>query len=133
MNKLLLRVLGLSAFFILAATTVFATETVIKTGTDQPVTATLTFSASPLKSMTEIPFLVDFDNKDIHIQSAACSLTMPAMAMPDNHPKLTCTEHSCTGKAIFTMAGAWQSTFGLIMQDGSHTSIVFDIDMVQMK
>ena len=60
-------------------------------------------------------------------------LTMPAMAMPKNQPDLICTDNTCSGKAVFTMAGAWQATFGLIMKDGSHASITFDIDMVKMK
>lgn len=133
MNKLWIKISALSAAFLFFVTTVIAAETTLKTGPEQPIAATLTFAMSPLESMTEIPFTLEFDNKDIHIHSAACDLTMPAMEMPDNHPKLTCTDYSCTGKAVFTMAGAWQSTCGLIMQDGSHTSIVFDIDMVKMK
>ena len=83
--------------------------------------------------MTEIPFNLAIKDKQMHIESAACSLTMPAMKMPNNHPKLTCTNNNCSGKAVFTMARAWQSTFGLIFQDGSLSSIVFDIDMVKMK
>ena len=133
MNTLSYKMILLSIILILTACTVAANETIITTGNDQPVVATLTFAAAPLKSMTEIPFTLEFNNKDILVHSAVCDLTMPAMKMPDNHPKLTCTDHNCTGKAVFTMGGAWQSTCGLIMQDGSHTSIIFDIGMVKMK
>ncbi len=133
MMTLACRMVLLSIILILAAGTVAAKETIITTDNDQPVAATLTFAADPLKSMTEIPFTLEYNNKDILIHSAACALTMPAMEMPDNHPKLTCTDHNCTGKAVFTMGGVWQSTCGLILQDGSHTSIVFDIGMVKMK
>ena len=121
---------------LFSLTGALASETVLKTGKDQPLSATLSFSAAPLKSMTAIPFTMTLDNtnnKNPAIHSAACGLTMPAMAMPDNHPELSCTGNSCTGTAIFTMAGAWQATFGLILQDGTNTSISFDIELVKMK
>ena len=133
MNMLACRMILLSTILVLTAGTVAANETIITTDSDQPVAATLTFAAEPLKSMTEIPFTLACNNKNILIHSAVCELTMPAMKMPENHPKLTCTDHNCTGKAVFTMGGVWQSTCGLIMKDGSHTSIVFDIGMVKMK
>jgi len=125
-------VLFFAALFL--AGSLNAAETIVKTDANQEVAATLVFSTSPLRTMTEIPFSFTLDeNGDKTIESAACDLTMPAMPMPDNHPDLSCSETECTGKAIFTMAGKWQATFGLLMKDGSHTSIVFDIAMVKMK
>lgn len=127
--------LMIAAVTLLSPADTLAEETVLVTDQKQPIAGTLLFSAAPLKSMTKIPFrlnLADSENKH-SIHSAACKLTMPAMAMPDNQPALSCSGSSCTGTAIFTMAGAWQATFGLILKDGSHASIVFDIDMVKMK
>ena len=127
--------LMIAAVILISPTDTLADETVLRTDQKQPIEGTLLFSAAPMKSMTKTPFrlnLADTENKR-SIHSASCKLTMPAMAMPDNRPALSCSGSSCTGTAIFTMAGAWQATFGLIMQDGTHASIVFDIDMVKMK
>ena len=125
----------IAAVILISPTDTLAGETVLRTDQKQPIEGTLIFSTAPMKSMTKTPFrlnLADTENKR-SIHSASCKLTMPAMAMPDNQPALSCSGSSCTGTAIFTMAGAWQATFGLIMQDGTHASIVFDIDMVKMK
>ncbi len=134
MNLILKGATFLSIAILWSVTIVAAAETVFKTDKDQEIAATLTFATPSLKTMTEIPFNIslDADNKST-IQSAACELTMPAMPMPGNRPDLTCADNLCTGKAVFTMAGKWRATFGLIMQDGSHGSIVFDIPMVKMK
>ena len=111
-----------------------AAETVFKTDKTQKMAASLVFETVSLKTMTEIPFSITLDDQiNSSIQSAACDLTMPAMPMPENRPDLTCSGNLCSGKAVFTMAGKWQATFGLIMKDGSHSSIVFDIPMVKMK
>ena len=96
MNTLPYKITLLSIILTLTAGTVAANETIITTGNDQPVAATLTFAAEPLKSMTEIPFTLACNNKNILIHSAVCELTMPAMKMPENHTKLTCTDHNCT-------------------------------------
>lgn len=130
LNKLIF----LSTATLFLATSVLADETTIHADAKQEVGATLVFMMSPLKTMTAIPFTLTLDsNVKNNIDSAACDLTMPAMPMPDNHPDLICINNTCTGKAIFTMAGKWQATFGLLMKDGEHASIVFDIAMVEMK
>ncbi|PLY00620.1 MAG: hypothetical protein C0623_07095 [Desulfuromonas sp.] len=113
-----------------------AAERVYTTDEDQPVFAKLVFAADALKTMTEIPFRIEFGDDPGHrpiLHSAVCSLTMPAMPMPANHPNLKCSKSTCTGTAVFTMAGAWQATFGLIMENGANTSISIGIDMVEMK
>ena len=110
-----------------------ATETTLQTPTGQPLPATLHFSASPLKSMTEIPFRFELDDTALVISSAECDLTMPAMPMPENKPELECLANICSGTAVFTMAGPWRVTFDLFLKNDARTSIVFDIDMVEMK
>jgi len=134
--KTFLTVLTIFSVFCLAAPLAFADESRYQTDEDQPVYGELVFASSPLKTMTEIPFRVNFGNDPDNapvIHSAVCSLTMPAMPMPDNHPDLVCEGSSCTGTAVFTMAGAWRATFGLIMKNGDHTSVDFNIKMVNMK
>lgn len=134
MNYVLKTTMILCFIIFTSASVVTAGETAIKTDKNQEVAATLSFATAPLKTMTEIPFSLTLDDrKSVAIQSAACDLTMPAMPMPENRPDLSCTDNKCSGKAIFTMAGKWQATFGIIMKDGSHSSIVFDIPMVKMK
>ena len=127
-----LMVLCLVALLCIAALAA-AAETILHTEAGQPLAATLQLSATPLKSMTEIPFRFELEDAALVISSAACDLTMPAMPMPENRPSLECVANSCSGTAVFTMAGAWQVTFGLLLQNGTHASIVFDIDMVEMK
>lgn len=128
---------SLKLFYLVAllyiATPAMANETTLHTDASQPLAASLKLSAAPLKSMTEIPFRFVLGNTAIGIRTAACELTMPAMPMPENRPDLECVDNSCTGTAVFTMAGAWRATFGLLLRDGSHASIVFDINMVEMK
>lgn len=112
-----------------------ADETTLHTASDQTPEATLIFSTSPLVTMKEIPFrlVLETSSTSADIQSAGCSLTMPEMPMPDNNPDLDCRGRICTGKAVFTMAGRWRATFGLIMKDGHHATLAFDIAMVEIK
>ena len=134
MNKVFKTAAILCLAIPLTISVALAAQTVFKTDKDQKKAASLVFATASLKTMTEIPFTITLDEQsDATIQSAACDLTMPAMPMPENRPDLTCSGNRCNGKAVFTMAGKWQATFGLIMQDGSHSSIIFDIPMVKMK
>ena len=134
MNKVLKIAVTLCLAIALTISAALAAETVFKTDKNQKMAASLVFETASLKTMTEIPFTISLDDQsDATIQSAACDLTMPAMPMPENRPDLTCSGNHCSGKAVFTMAGKWQATFGLIMKNGTHSSIVFDIPMVKMK
>lgn len=137
MKRLIRRIiLSTVTALLLTSTAGLAGELVLTSKTDQPIKGQLTFTSSPLVTMRELPFTLTVasssgNQADIH--TAVCDLSMPAMAMPENRPGLDCSGSVCTGKAVFTMAGVWQATFGLIMKDGTHASIVFDIAKVQMK
>ncbi len=134
MRKFITSTVFLCTAVLSSTTLVAAAQTVFNTDENQEIAATLIFEAAPLRTMTEVPFQVTLEGiNNARIQSAACDLTMPAMPMPENRPDLSCSGNSCTGKAVFTMAGKWQATVGLIMKDGTHSSIVFDIPMVKMK
>ena len=125
-----LNLILLSCFLILISSPAFAKQMVIQTGVEK--TGTLVFESSPLLSMTEIPFRITLsDSKEV--VSATCDLTMPAMPMPENRPALDCTDSTCTGTAIFTMAGAWRAACEFIMLDGTSKTLIFDIEMVKMK
>lgn len=95
----------------------------------------MVFAAAPLETMTEIPFRIELaqDSPDSAIRSGACDLTMPAMPMPENRPVLECSGQRCRGRAVFTMAGAWQARCDLTLGNDSKISLVFQIDKVMMK
>ncbi len=123
------------AVVVIAADAASAAGTLLQAADDRGASATLVLRGAPLVSMTEIPFRLELAGLDqgTTIDSAVCSLTMPAMPMPENSPPLTCDGNACIGRAVFTMAGAWQATFDLNKSDGTSASLVFDIDMVRMK
>ena len=126
------------AFTLLCCTTTFAiaAETRIETILADGGKAAIIFAASPLKTMTEIPFsieLIDGTGSTIKNAELALSLTMPFMAMPPNNPKATWRENSYKGRAIFTMAGVWQVNVEINRSDSATEKIIFDIEMVVMK
>ncbi len=123
----------LLAALLYTAVPATAADTTLPTQPGQPLPASLHFSASTLKSMTEIPFRLELEDATLVISSAACDLTMPAMPMPENRPALVCAANSCYGTAVFTMAGAWRVTFDLVLKNGTQTAIAFDIEMVELK
>ncbi len=114
-----------------------ASETRIETSLSDGGKATIFFSDSPLKTMTEIPFAIVLkSNSGEGIKSAELELdlTMPFMPMPPNTPKASWQEEAYRGTAIFTMAGAWQVNVDINYPNGTETEkIIFDIEMVVMK
>lgn len=62
-----------------------------------------------------------------------CDLTMPAMPMPPNHPKVQRQGGAFSGEMIFTMAGAWQAEFRFPFPDGKEERFSFTIDQVLLK
>jgi len=100
-------------------------------------TAELEFAAAPLVSMSAIPFRLELKGADGTAQGGAtirCDLTMPAMAMPENRPALKEVSPGVyAGKAVFTMAGAWQATFSADRPDWGREILIFEIEQVLMK
>ena len=98
--------------------------------------AVLVLADAPLKTMTETPFAIEiYDAHGQPVKEAALrlSLTMPAMPMPPNHPKVTWSEGAYRGSAVFTMAGAWQVQAIMERAGFPPEEIVFDIEMVVMQ
>jgi hypothetical protein len=62
-----------------------------------------------------------------------CNLTMPAMPMPPNTPKVLRQGETFTGEFVFTMAGAWQAEFLSPLPGGSEERFTFTIDQVLLK
>jgi len=67
------------------------------------------------------------------IRELRCDLTMPAMPMPPNKPKVLRTGEAFTGEMIFTMAGIWQAEFNIPLPAGKEERFVFTIDQVLLK
>jgi hypothetical protein len=100
-------------------------------------TAVLEFAAAPLVAMTVIPFRLDLENADgTPLTGAAvdCSLTMPSMSMPENHPKVGELDGAYLGELIFTCTqGAWRFTCTATQADGGRQTFVFAIPRVRLK
>jgi len=106
------------------------------TETPSGLTAELTLEASPLKTMKATPFtlsLKDDSGANLSGWGFTCDLTMPAMPMPQNRPKVTAHEQNYSGYVVFTMAGAWQATFTARDANQTKIQLVFDIPEVLLK
>ena len=100
------------------------------------VEATLELGAAPLVSMQPTPFTLTIKDRTggpVHGLSITSDMTMPAMAMPPNNPKVIAADQGYRGEMIFTMAGAWQAEFICRPAEGDSFSLVFDIPQVKMK
>lgn len=96
----------------------------------------LEFAASPLRTMRPTAFtltLYDATGLETTAPDPSCSLVMPAMAMPENRPRLTRASGHFAGEAIFTMAGAWQMLVTLRRDGAEVDHLTFDIDRVFLK
>lgn len=111
-------------------------EIVLKSRSSQGRLGTLHLQNAPLRTMTSVPMVLRLSDREATPVSNAevhCALTMPAMAMPENRPKMTASAGGYAGEAVFTMAGAWRATFGLILPSGEQDKIAFDIEGVLLK
>ena len=86
--------------------------------------------------MQSIPFQLEVtkgDDTPCTGLNFSSSLTMPAMPMPPNNPKVAARGDLYSGSLVFTMAGAWQATFTAETGNGQNIVLVFDIPRVLMK
>lgn len=128
--------LSLALLSALLASPAFAADTRVEMPAFDGGRAALTFSANPLYAMTEVPFAIELhDAKGQSIDKAmvSISLDMPAMPMPKNTPAARWLMGAYRGKAIFTMAGAWQAFVDVRIPDGPQEVLVFDINEVLIK
>lgn len=99
--------------------------------------ALLEFDTAKLVSMTSIPFCLKLEKADgspLAGASVQCDLTMPAMQMPENRPKvLEKGSGSYRGQAVFTMPGKWQAAFAVQLPEGGKEILLFDIERVLLK
>lgn len=99
--------------------------------------AVLELEADELVTMTAIPFRLlinDAAGKPLIGARVSCDMTMPAMTMPENRPKVTARDGGYGGELIFTCAmGAWRIDCLAEKADGSRQTMTFDIDRVRMQ
>jgi len=136
-SHLIVRVL-ISTLALLFSTTVCANAAEIRLVTNwaDGDEAVIIFARNPLQTMTEIPFTIELRKNTgelIRDAELALDLTMPSMPMPANNPKAEWQDNAYRGKAIFTMAGAWQVNVEVHRPGNAAESIVFDIEMVVMQ
>lgn len=123
------------ALFCGTATLARADETRLAAVLSDGGEAAITFAASPLKAMQEIPFTITLHTASgemIKDAELGLSLTMPFMPMPPNTPQAAWRKDAYRGVAIFTMAGAWQVNVAVNRPGTEVEQIVFDIEMVIM-
>lgn len=127
---------------ILTLLTLISTTSLMAGGTtlEQPAfnsgKVSMVFDGAKLRTMTETPFAINIiGDTGITISDAKLniSMDMPAMPMPPNHPAATWNEGAYRGKAVFTMAGAWQITVNIQRPGYEQEQVVFDIEQVMMK
>jgi len=132
-NKILIAMI-FSALFLSGS--VQAADTRIEMAAFDGGQAVLTFPTSPLYAMTETPFAIELrDAKGQPIGNAMVnvSLDMPAMPMPKNTPAARWLMGAYRGKAICTMAGAWQAFVDVRIPGSSQEVLIFDIKDVLIK
>lgn len=132
-NKILIAMIFTAMFLTGSAR---AADTRIEMAAFDGGRAVLTFPASPLYAMTETPFAIELrDAKGQPIGNAMVnvSLDMPAMPMPKNTPAARWLMGAYRGKAVFTMAGAWQAFVDVRIPGGFQEVLIFDIKDVLIK
>ena len=98
--------------------------------------AVITLAASPLQTMTEVPFrivLTDASGSAITEATVSLDLYMPAMPMPPNEPKALWNNGAYHGLAIFTMAGEWGALMKIGRSGQKSVEVDFNLGVVRMK
>jgi hypothetical protein len=102
-----------------------------------PGSAVLELQTDELVTMTAIPFRLlinDAAGRPLSGARVSCDMTMPAMTMPENRPKVIERDGAYGGEMIFTCAmGAWRIACVAEKPDGTRQAMTFDIDRVRMK
>jgi len=137
-NKVIRYVLVLFAATLMlgSAATLFAADTQLEQPAFNSGKVAITFADAPLKTMTDVPFAIEIRGDTGTVISDAklsIALDMPAMPMPPNNPKAVWQEGAYRGKAIFTMAGAWQVTINIQRPGYDQEQVIFELPDVMMK
>jgi hypothetical protein len=98
--------------------------------------AILEVAADPLLTMRPVRFRLILhapDGSRTTEPQLDCDLTMPAMAMPENRPRIEATTDEYLGEAVFTMAGRWEAEMTVRVADKAVDRLVFPVERVLLK
>lgn len=92
----------------------------------------LTVAAAKLETMKPLPFTIDVTTSagaPVPAAKLSCSLTMPAMAMPNNAPPVRQGRKAGQYEGVFllTMGGLWQVELSAVYPSGQNDFVVFEI------
>lgn len=121
---------------LLLASTAWSAESRFEQPLPAGGSAVLALAASPLETMSEVPFkivLTDAGGAAITEATISLDLYMPAMPMPPNEPKAIWNNGAYHGLAIFTMAGEWGALMKIIRTGQEPVEVDFNLGVVRMK
>jgi len=95
-------------------------------------TYVLNIAADALEVMKPLPVAISItDRQGAPVQDAklTCSLTMPAMAMPNNKPPIKASDEAGVYKGVFllTMGGLWHVEISANYSSGEQDSVVIPV------
>lgn len=103
----------------------------------EPGSAVLELATEYPVTMTPIPFRLlirEANGRPITGAQVSCEMTMPAMKMPENRPRVKAREDHYGGELMFTCAqGAWRISCEVARTGHPRQTLVFDIDRVRMR
>lgn len=103
----------------------------------EPGSAVLELATEVLVTMTPIPFRLlirDAQGQAVKGAQVSCEMTMPAMKMPENKPKVTERDGAYSGDLMFTCAqGAWLISCEVAAKGQPKKILTFDIERVRMR
>lgn len=99
--------------------------------------ATLELQADALVTMTALPFRLiirDETGRPVTGAQVGCELSMPAMVMPENRPKIVERDGAYAGEMILTCTmGDWRMACVATQADGQRRTISFDLGTARLR
>jgi hypothetical protein len=128
----ILRISGLFLLFAFLTTQSFAEHTSYQTTSDAGVTYELIIETEIPEVMKPLPVRLNIKDKKGEVITGAqidCSLTMPAMAMPNNKPPIKESDQpgQYRGMFLLTMGGLWHVELAMSCCDGKNESVIIPI------
>ena len=119
-------------FTIFAGQTAFAADKKYRAVSDSGNVYELTIAAETIETMKPLPIMLSVKNAGgvpVSGVKVSCSLTMPAMAMPNNSPPIKESDEAGLYKGFFllTMGGLWHVEFSFAGGSGEQNSVIIPI------
>lgn len=132
MHKVFKNILFLVILITLTPSFAFAEHVKYQQASDAGFSYELTFESESPEVMKPLPIKLNVSTPEGSPVTGAqvlCSLTMPAMAMPNNMPPIKESEQAgqYTGIFLLTMGGLWHVELTMLYGDGKQDAIVIPI------